>query len=375
MNQEVHIMIGCADARDMNHLQTEVLDEMTALYKTRGTHVDLHVLRVAGSFITADVIMDVKRTIEQNQRQSSGQFDDSSYYVHIQTHGHLDEHSNKNYISHIYEMNIVPGSALNCGMLEATTVGIEIEEMLIEQRVEVVTPIKTIVIDGDDKIPELLNFVYGFKGHLAGDWLKGIDKLRTHPRLQRTILEKGIDDDPELSRLNIKITAGIQDYSIHGLIRLDGGIPKVPFWDEAQAAIRERASSMKDQLAKQAQKQDPWAGLISMSDPRRTSRLDAARYYMKLRNIPSSEAYLPNTIFHMSGTGFDLPESPFSPYAIGGFYYSIKYLHLKEYIVMGYDDEQTKRIMLKLHNDPIMNCIIKKFDVELIAVSQTDIRS
>lgn len=373
MNQEVHILIGCADARDTSHLQTEVLDEMAALYESRGIHIDLHMLRVAGSFITPDVVMDIKRTIEQNQRRTSGMFAENRYYVHIQTHGHLDEQSNKNYISHIYEMNIVPGSLLNCGMLEATTVGIEIEQMLIENRIKVVTPFKTIVVDGDDKIPELLDFVYGYNGHLAGDWLKGIDKLRTHPRLQKTILEKAIDDDPELSRLSIQITAGIQDYSIHGLIRLDDGIPSVPFWDEAQMAIRTRSATMKDKLAAQAQKQDPVAGLMSMSDPKRTSRLDAARYYMKLRNIPPGEAYLPNTIFHMTGTGFDLPESPFNPYAIGGFYYSIKYLNLKEYMVMGYDEEQTKRIIRKLYNDPIMNCIIAKFNVKIIPVNQTDV--
>lgn len=372
MKQEVHILIGCADARDSNHLQTEMLTEKTLEYQQRGVHIDLQVLRVAGSFITPDVVMDIKRTIEQNQRRTSGKFEENRYYVHIQTHGHLDEQSNKNYISHIYEMNIVPGSPLNCGMLEATTVGIEIEQMLIEERLEVKTPGKKIIIDGDDKIPELLDVIYGYNGHLAGDWLKGIDKLRTHPRLQKTILEKAIDDDPELSRLGIEITAGIQDYSIHGLIRLDDGKPAVPFWDEVQTAIREKASSMKEQLSKQAQKQDPLAGLISMSDPKRTSRLAAATHYMKLKHIPAVEAYLPNTIFHMTGTGFDLPESPFSPYAIGGFYYSLKYLHLKDYMVMGYDQEQTTRIIRKMNNDPIMNCIMKKFKVEIIPVNQTD---
>lgn len=373
MKQEVHILIGCADARDMSHLQTEVLDEIAGKYEEKGIHIDLQVLRVAGSFITPDVVMDIKRTIEHNQRAASGLYTENNYYIHIQTHGHLDDQSNKNYISHIYEMNLVHDSPLNCGMLEATTLGIEIEQMLIEEKLEVETNFKKIVVDGDNKIPKLLDYVYGYKGHLAGDWLKGIDKLRTHPRLQRTILEKAIDADPELSRLNIKITAGIQDYSIHGLIRLDNGIPAVPFWDEAQLEIRARASSKMKELSFQAQKQHPWAGLISMSDPKRTSRLAAARYYMDLRNIPRGEAYLPNTIFHMTGTGFDLPESPFNPYAIGGFYFSLKYLNLKEYMVMGHDQEQTNRIMRKLYNDPIMNCIIKKFDINLLPVNQTDL--
>ena len=49
------------------------------------------------------------------------------------------------------------------------------------------------------------------------------------------MLEKLISNDMDMHFLGIKITAGIQDYGINALIRLDGGQPEAPWWDEIQA--------------------------------------------------------------------------------------------------------------------------------------------
>jgi hypothetical protein len=42
--------------------------------------------------------------------------------------------------------------------------------------------------------------------------------------------------------------------------------------------------------------------------------------------------------------------------------------------VMGYDHGQTSRILQKIKNDPIMNMIVNKFNVNLIPVSLVDIK-
>jgi hypothetical protein len=39
---------------------------------------------------------------------------------------------------------------------------------------------------------------------------------------------------------------------------------------------------------------------------------------------------------------------------------------------MGYDSAQTKRMMQKIANDPIMRLIVEKFNVNLIPISQVD---
>jgi hypothetical protein len=372
--QECHILIGCADARDLHHAQLEAITDGVKSYRNKGIDIDFHIIRAAGSFVTPDVYMDVKRTIEQNLRHANGQYKENRFYVHIQTHGHLDDTSNKDYISHIYNMNIVANSPLNCGMLHATQVGVEIEQMIIREKLCVETPKgETMLIDEDHKIRDLLREFYAYDGYLAGDWIKSIDYLRTHPRSQRAKLEKLIQNDPELHPLGIQVTAGIQDYSIHALIRLDDGFPKVPFWDDIQMDIRQRVANEVHTLKdSQNQKQKPYAGLISMSDPEMSSRVLAAKYYLKSKGI-ESEQYMPNTVFNITGSAFDVPYAPFGPYVIAGFYYAVVHLHLTDQMLMGYDSEQTNRILLKVKNDPIMNLIVNTYKVNLIPVTQEEL--
>jgi hypothetical protein len=76
---------------------------------------------------------------------------------------------------------------------------------------------------------------------------------------------------------------------------------------------------------------------------------------------------LPQTI-----TSFDIPHTPFGPYVIAGFFFAVKHLKLTDQMVMGYDSNQTGRILQKIKNDPIMNMIVNKFNVNLIPVNQAD---
>jgi hypothetical protein len=372
--KQVHILIGCADARDLSQLQLDAISDTSALFRKSGIEVEVHVIRAAGSFVTPDVVMDIKRTFEQAQRLNNINVP-MRYYVHIQTHGHLTEDSHENYISHVHDLRIVDGSPLNCGMLNASAVGVEIEEMIVAEKPEIEVKGKTYKIINDTTIKMMLREVYAYDGYLAGDWITSIDLLRTHPRHQRTLLEKAIAGDPELKVLEIQITCGIQDYAIHALIRVDDGEPHVPFWDTVQAEIRKHTQNdrgAKELLINQSKTQKPLAGLLSMSDPRQSSRTHAANYYMNLNGIEHSGDYLPNTVFNMSGTSFDIPHTPFGPYVIAGFFYAVKHLGLIDQMVMGYDTNQTTRILQKIGNDPIMNMIVKKFKVNLIPLNTVD---
>lgn len=373
--KQIHILVGCADARDLSQVQLDAISKMRRLYLEKGIDVEMHVIRAAGSFISPDVVMDIKRTFEQAQRNCEDPGMEIRYYVHIQTHGHLTEDSSVNYISHVHELKIVDGSPLNCGMLNASTVGVEIEQLIVNERPVINLRGRATVIDNDTKIKLLLKEVYAYDGYLAGDFIRSIDLLRTHPRHQRTVLSKHIAVDPELKMLDIKITSGFLDYAIHSLIRVDDGDPAVPFWDDVQKEIRSHAQnerSASDVLIRQSRQQKPFAGLLCMSDPRLSSRSLAARYYMELKGIEHS-AYLPNTVFNMTGSSFDIPHTPFGPYVLAGFFYAVKSLELKDQMIMGSDAAQTARIIQKVKNDPIMNMIVKKFNVNLIPINQKDL--
>jgi hypothetical protein len=377
MNEkQVHILIGCADARDLNQVQVEAVNNTIKTWHIQGIDVEFHVIRTAGSFVTPDVVMDIKRTFEQAQRNCNDLTVPISYYVHIQTHAHLTEDSNESYISHVHDLKIVEGSPLNCGMLNASSVGVEIEQMIVEEKPEIEIRGRKFKIVNDTKIKLLLQEYYAYDGYLAGDWIKSIDLLRTHPRHQRTLLEKAINSDSELKMLNVQITCGIQDYAIHALIRVDDGEPEVPFWDTVQAEIRKRAENSrkaKETLIMQSQTQKPLAGLLCMSDPRMSSRVYAANYYLQLKGIEHTGEYLPNTVFNMTGSSFDIPQTPFGPYVIAGFFYAVKSLRLTDQMVMGYDGNQTGRIIQKIKNDPIMNMIVNKFEVNLLPINHLDL--
>ncbi len=373
--KQVHIQIGCADARDLSQTQLDAVSKTTESFRKKGIEIEMHVIRAAGSFVTPDVVMDIKRTFEQVQRKNDENVP-MRYFVHIQTHGHLTEESNDHYISHVHDLHIVDGSPLNCGMLHASEVGVEIEEMIVAEKPEIKVKGKTYRILNDTSIKMLLREVYAYDGYLAGDWISSIDLLRTHTRHQRTRLEKAIANDPELKVLNIKITSGIQDYAIHSLIRVDDGDPPVPFWDTVQLEVRKHAENnrqAKELLINQSKKQQPLAGLISMSDPKQASRTRAANFYMTRKGIKHTGEYLPNTLFNMTGTSFDIPHTPFGPYVIAGFFFAVKHLKLTDQMVMGYDKEQTTRIMQKIANDPLMNMFAKKFKVKLIPINHIDL--
>lgn len=375
--KQVHILIGCADARDLSQIQLDAIAMVGEEFHGKGIEIEMHVIRAAGSFVSPDVVMDIKRTFEQAQRNTDPATP-MTYYVHIQTHGHLTEDSNDHYISHVHDLKIVDGSPLNCGMLQASTVGVEIEQMIVNEKPEITVEGKNMVIDNDTRIKYLLREFYAYDGYLAGDWIRSIDLLRTHPRHQRTVLEKTIGSDPELKMLDIQITCGIMDYAIHSLIRVDDGEPAVPFWDTVQLEIRKHAENernKKDILIKQSQKQKPLAGLLCMSDPRMSSRILAANYYMWFRKIPNQGDYLPNTVFNMTGSSFDIPQTPFGPYVIAGFYYAVKHLKLTDQMVMGYDAHQTERIIHKIQNDPIMSMIVRKFGVNLMPINQVELQA
>lgn len=376
LKHEVHILLGCADARDLSQHHVDAVRTVSAEWRKKGIDVDYHTIRAAGSFVTPDIVMDIKRTIEQELRNSHDVNRPTEFYVHIQSHGHLTEDSSTEYIAHVHELHVVDGSPLNCGMLGASTLGIELEAMLLNEKPEVVIKGEPFKVEDYNGIRRMLRNVYNHDGYLAGDWIKSIDLLRTHPRNQRTQLERYIKQDPELRNLDIKVTAGIQDYSIHALIRVDGGEPAVPFWDEVQALIRkqgEQGRINQDLILKQAEQQRPLAGLLCMSDPRMSSRVSAAQYYLSMKGLDHGAEYMPNTVFNISGSNFDIPLTPFGPYVIAGFYYAVHYLDLIDQMVMGYDAAQTERILAKITHDPIMNLIVKKYKVNLIPVNQVDV--
>src|SRR5690606_6441500 len=110
--KQMHILIGCADARDLSQIQLDAISETTEEFKQQGIDAGMHMIRSVVTFVNSDVVIVIKRTFEYLKRSNSSNVP-MKYYVHIQTHGHITEDSNDHYISHVHDLHIVDGSPLN----------------------------------------------------------------------------------------------------------------------------------------------------------------------------------------------------------------------------------------------------------------------
>ncbi len=366
---QIHVLVGCSDARDVGRVHLEVVEQVRREYLARGVRSELFVLRTPGTFVTGDVLTDVRRVIESTQRHASPA-DAIEYFVHIQSHGELAIAGDEKYRCGLHQIEVERDSVFNCGMLAATRVAVDLERLVIELApvVELANG-RTLRVDCEQSVRRLLWERYGYDGYLAGDWVKSVDDLRTHTRLQKAVVERALRTDRDLRGLRVHVTAGIQDYRRNAYVRVDGGDPDGKFWDEGQRMINARFADLPaDALdrVRQAEGQKPLVGLLAMSDIR-ASRAQALACFAELTGCPV-QSYEPNTVFAMSGSAFDLPMGPLGPYAIAGLFYAVKCLGLRRVLVMGNDHAQTARMLQKVHNDPLASLVVRHFGVTLLPV-------
>lgn len=358
--KEVHVLVGCADARDVGGIFADALDAVRARYAAGGIEIEFHALRTAGSFVTRDVIDDVRRIVEIEERRATAPV---RYFVHIQTHGEVREEVGSR-SAPMERFAVVRGSPFNCGMLGAASVSVELERLVLLTKPAVVVRGQSREIRDEDDIRALLADVYAHRGALAGDWIRSIDDLRTHPRLQESVLREAIMADRTLRSVDLTITTGIQDYRQHTYFRLDAHPEKTTFWDDVYAELRERASrlpSEHDENSQRTATQAPELGLFSTCDFPHARRVAVAHLAAALGHEATS--FGPNQVFTFASESFDLPHSPFGPYTVAGFYYAVAHLGLKHFVVLGHDEAQTRRMLLRLEHDPFVHMIATSFDV------------
>lgn len=364
---QIHVLVGCSDARDVGQVHLEVVEKVRAEYLARGVRSELYVLRTPGTFVTKDVLLDIKRVVETTRREV-GPDEPLEYFVHLLSHGELSIEGAERFRCGVHDLTVEQGSMFNCGMLQATRVAVDLERLIIGIKPTFALPDGTsLTVEDERGVRRLLLAHYGYDGHLAGDWVKSVDDLRTHTRLQKSVVERTFRDDPDLRRLSLRVTAGIQDYRRNAYVRVDGGEPDGKFWDEGQRLINQTLSDLPPHSidrARQSEGQMPLVGLFAMSDIR-GSRARALATYAALHQRPVT-SYEPNTVFAISGSALDLPDTPFGPYAVCGLYYSAQSLGLRQYLVMGSSEAQVARMIRKVESDPLVSLVVNHFRIALV---------
>jgi hypothetical protein len=369
--RQEHILIGCADARDVGQIHVDAVRETRREYFERGIDARFHAIRVPGAFVTDDVISDVRRIVHLAEREDVHPSLPLSVYVHIQAHGVVENEPNGGFVR-ACELKIADDPALNCGMMNATKVAVELENLLIER-----CPVVTLRRGGrmriccESDVRTLLSDVYGHDGYLAGDWVRSIDDLRTHARGQRSRLERALQSDPELWRVQIHVTAGLQDYLHHRHLRTDRDEVPAPFWDHVHARIHQEAERQHVDVERQASKQAPLAGLIAMARLEDSPRRLAASWYARQRDVTGVTHA--GTVFTLSGCSYDAPHVPFGPYAIAGLFYLLNHLNAKDVMVMGRTPVQTDRMLAKIAHDPLMSFVLEAGGGNLIPIATEDL--
>jgi hypothetical protein len=376
--RQVHILVGCADARDVGQAHMDAVNATVTRYAERGIMVAFHVLRVPGTFVTRDVLADIRRVIAGAEQEEYVPGVPTRYYVYVQVHGVLEDAPTTGcFLNPTPYLKIKTGSPLNCGMLGATGVAVELEEMILRAAPEVTLPDggKLDVVT-EENLRTLLHDVYAYDGYFAGDWIRSIDDLRTHARYQKGVLERAVAADPELRRLGVVVACGIQDYENHRLVRLDCGDVEARFWDDVHEFVHERFEELgpdHPDFSAQAEKQKPLAGLFAMDGADESPRDLAGIYYARSVGLGETE-YRPNSLFVLGGSNFDRPRSPFGPYVLAGYYYAVKHLNVNNFMVVGRDPAQVARMMAKLENDPLVALVTRELGVRLIPLTAAELR-
>lgn len=359
--RQVHVVVGCADARDVGRIFANALAAVQQRYDARSVSIGFHALRTAGSFVTRDVIDDIRRIVEVEERRTSAP---ARYFIHIQTHGEVIDEPPAPDATSIERLTIAQGSPFNCGMLGASGLSVELERLVLRAKPTMLVRGRERTIRTADDVRELLADAYAHRGAIAGDWIRSIDDLRTHPPLQEGVLREAIADDRTLRNVDLAITTGIHDYRRHAYFRLDAHPERETFWDDVHAEVRERASRLSpddDEIMQRTARQAPELGLFSTCDFPHARRVAADHLASVLGQEPSR--FGSNRVFTFASESFDLPHSPFGPYTVAGFFYAVAHLGLKHFVVLGHDEAQTRRMLARLGHDPFVRFIERAFDV------------
>jgi len=368
-SNKVHVIltIGCADARDLGPTYNKAVAEVKKEYAKEG--IELVILRVsaAGSFMTQEMIDEVKQDLLEKTREYKSQGKEVELFVNIATHGEAKAKT-AGRIYNIQDIEIIQESRFNCGMLHAKDVGNEMEGLLLDVKPTLEYGGRTYKITSKNAITVLLADVYGNTsgGSLAdGGWVTSIEDLRTHPVKQKARLEQALEDDPAFKDLKVSITASIQNYSTYENLRLDGNHGLRTALDEIYEIAKKRMAEHPEKIAAKTAKQKPLIGCFHMSDIP-----DARESVMAIVN--PERQFDAGQVFAMSGR-LDDTTKPLDKYSITGFAYSLTHLGLneKEYTVFGNTAEQAQNMLKRVSSDPLADFYTREFGMKLRPIDRT----
>lgn len=387
------VKLRCADARDVGYLDTILKDYLLKEYAARGVLVALHSLSNAGSFVTSDVMPDIFNVLSGfvGNEPFTQMYRRGMLHIAVQIFVHGDvapTHQSGGIFYTPETLSIAHGSVINCGMMHAQEVWKAIADEIISEG-KAGRGISTTYFDKDKKTdvpvridtPEallaLLRNVYQFKGTDVYSFVSSIEDLIQHPLTQKAILREKLNTLSKFANVPIHINSALVNYKTGFCARLDQNQHVYTFLDDLNS-LRAYLLSRHDflpiddgerVLRVSVQKDTVKAGLICPGG------IDSPRTLLaEYLTASGTNVDVAGGIFGIIGNSVVEQTSPFAPYKIVAFAYSLASLKLKQYFVVGNTQEQLDMIAFKLEKDPIMKYLIEKYGVDVSPLLSSEMR-
>lgn len=369
---EIHILVGCSDARDIPPVFNAARELELEAQRARGILIDFQNESVAGVFVTEDVEASLRKLIMARldhfcQYAKAGI--PIEIFVHLVDHGdvRLKKGADGSQYS-LHEIEVADQHSLvNCGMRHAEDVAQELEAELLENQVDFLfTELNGRrrhwqIRDGND-IRAMMKAVYEHDGLIAAGWVHSITDFGRHAAEQKAILRHAIDTGPYLRLHGVVITAGVQNFKDNTYFRVDENTHLTTFLDKVYERMREmiKAGWGNGNHETRKEKQAPIIGAFHTSEI--TNARQTAITLYKGQEASSAQ------VFAIGGRLLTEYYRPFGGYKIMSFYYGVKHLGLKEWVVVGRNQGEVDMVIARIKNDPLMDYIQKSNNVTLVPI-------
>lgn len=340
---QVHVLAGCSDARDLSAAYNNAKDAVIEREKSNGNLIDIQRISVPGVFATSEVVRDIKGIISSKKKEYAEYAPrgvNVSYFIHMMAHGNacLKEGCRKEEFN--YHNIEIKDAKFNCGMRGAKGLSIEFEQLILSEKPTLAGIKITSLADIERFMLETRNF----NGTIAGNWVKGIENLATHPFAQKKILRAAFDADRETKALGVHITAGVQNYATNEYFRVDDNTHRITVMDRIYESI---GNGHDGEQKKRVGKQEP--KVLAFHD----GSIVNARERIMQEFSGESKAF-GGDVFAITG-GPSAKE--FDRYQVIGFYYGFHPEHLKlaeNVVVCGRTKEDTDMMVARLKHSELV---------------------
>jgi len=372
---QIHIIAGCSDGRDISAAFNTAKDKVIETNKSNGVLIDMPRISVPGVFATHEVISEIKGIIFGMEKKYFGYRQAGTqveYFVHMMAHGNAvlkAGHTHEQFSYH--DIEIKPAS-FNCGMMNAQPLALEFEGLLLSEKPTLVygrrhAPLK-FHIKSEAYIERFMQQVHGVDGTIAGNWIKSIVNLATHPYEQKKLLRDALDRDSAIRQHGIHITAGVQNYATNNYFRVDGNTHLLTILDDIYTMVANMSHN--EEHEKRTGKQAPKI-ILFHNGSIINARARAIEAYSG-----GQTGYNGGDVFAIGGSNASDPTRDFGPYKTIGFYYALHPDHLNladNLVVCGKTKEETRMMAARLRNSPLVNFMVRQFGAKITELPLADI--